>query len=160
MKRLFVSLLVFALLCGLFVSASAQEETQKQGQVTITCPNTGDPIISPTVMRIWEDGDVTFVLDTAQADSCLNGVSVNGTGPIGNFNLTFANPDSTIPFPNAGTYTYTVAKIGGKVVAQGTIEVMAATPTMTQWGIIILVALIVASGVVIMLKKRKAAIPV
>lgn len=33
------------------------------------------------------------------------------------------------------------------------------TPTMTQWGIFILVALIVASGVFIMLRRRKAVVP-
>jgi hypothetical protein len=33
------------------------------------------------------------------------------------------------------------------------------TPTMTQWGIIILVGLIVASGVFVMLRRRKTAVP-
>ena len=33
------------------------------------------------------------------------------------------------------------------------------TPTLTQWGLIILVALLIASGVFIMLRRRKAAIP-
>ena len=61
-----------------------------------------------------------------------------------------------------GTWRFVVGKQGARDYSD-TLRVIVTchqTPSLTQWGLIILVGLIVASTVFIMLRRRKAAVPV
>jgi len=157
MKKVFASVLVIGFLFILFIPTSAGG----QKLVTITCPGGGAPVIAPLIVRICPEDTVTFGVVTAGADGCVSGVNVNGVPPIGNFNLTPAAPQKQITFLNPGTYEYTVTKLKGEILAQGKVIVLTEEecPTLTEWGIIILIALLVGSTVFIMLRRRKASVP-
>lgn len=157
MKKISILVLFIALVFTFFGSASAED---KGVGVLIKCP--ADSIyVKPDTAIIQAQQMVGFKLNTNGLDSCLTLDSVNviSNSPIGNFKLTRANPFKTITFPNSGTYTYQVAYItAGADTAQGTVIVTPPVPTMTQWGVIILVALIIISGIIIIWKRRKAAV--
>jgi plastocyanin len=158
MKRILI--LVFAFLLLGFSIVLAQKGNKV---VTITCPGGGNPVIDPDPVTIFCGEKVTFGVVTAGANGCVSGVNVNGSAPIGNFNLTPADPQEEITFPNAGTYNYTVTKLKGEIIASGQVIVKQGqycTPTLTQWGIIILIALLVGSGAFIILRRKKATMAV
>jgi plastocyanin len=158
MKRIIVFAFVVALLLSFSVSI-AEKEPQV---VTITCPLGGEPNIGNPLARISAGETVTFNAVCTGDDGCVDGVNVTGAAPIGNFDLTPPdNQQQVITFPSAGTYEYDVTKLGGgKGITHGVVEVSStAVPTMTQWGIMILVALMIGSAVFMALRRRRAAVP-
>jgi hypothetical protein len=157
MKRILVLAFVAAFVFS-FATAMAQKTPQV---VTITCPDGGDPSIGNPNARVSIGETVTFSVVCAGANGCVSGVNVSGVAPIGNFNLTPAAPQNTITFNTAGTYEYDVTKLkGGKGPSHGVVVVYdPAVPTLTQWGIIALIALVLGSAVFLMLRRKKAAVP-
>jgi hypothetical protein len=167
MKRELLAVSVVVFLFCFFVSAAAQNEPISQfWLVKITCP--GDSVGRDTTVRISPDSvninkrdGVKFSMDTLTSDGC-DSVTVNGTSPIGIFKLTHTHRDTMITFAidTTGKFRYTVKTFPTQAdSAKGLVQVSALTPTLTGWGIIILVALIAASTVFIVLRRRKAAVP-
>lgn len=69
-----------------------------------------------------------------------------------------SNPTPPIPAPPPNTYTYTVTGFRVvDIVIEGTIEVSEQTPTLTEWGLIILALLLLTAGTMAVIRRRKAA---
>jgi hypothetical protein len=162
MKKTSILVLIVALVFTFFGSASAED---KGVGILIKCSpitdTTESTFVIPASATIQAQQIVGFRLNTSGLNSCFDSVKVMSNPPIGNFNLTQSNPFKTITFPSAGIDTYRVTSYStaGADTALGTITVTPLIPTLTQWGVIILVALLILSAIYIMLKRRKATVP-
>jgi hypothetical protein len=115
---------------------------------------------NPNPDRVYlEMGD--FVKFTTN-DSC--DFWVRGDAPIGEIHFNASLGDSTATVgPFGGKYTnwnyWVVDGAGEQDSVEAVISVYREQPTLTQWGIIALVILILVSAVFIMVRRKKAAVP-
>lgn len=157
MKRTFALVFVLVFLFS-FSAVMAQKAPQV---VTMTCV-AGDTVdIANPHARIYPGETVTFRMNTTGVGVCSTGVNVNGATPIGNFDLTLGDPAEVITFPDTGMYEYDVTELAGpRGITHGKVEVRTEFgPTLTEWGIIALVVLILGSAAFIMLRRKKASVP-
>jgi hypothetical protein len=134
--------------------ALAQGDSKANGNVTITCSGATLSIVESMPIKILVGENVHFGL--GQPACAL--VTVNGNSPIGNFDLkwTGGTKDTTIAFPTAGTYSFTVS--GAKGTANGLLFVQEPpVPSLTEYGLIGLAAILVLSGVWIFWRRRALA---
>jgi hypothetical protein len=161
MKKTFALIIIVLLFVSLFTGITAQaDEKYKLKSVTVTCLNASSPDINPTdtLVNIYAYDGVIYQVNISSF--CLTGVKVVGSAPIGTFFLNSAAPNKTIIFPNTGSFTYIVTdSIADADTAYGRVVVTLGAPTLTQWGVIILVTLLILSAIYIMLKRRKATVP-
>ncbi len=156
MKKAFVSVLFILSLFVIFVSAKAEEDKAGASTfVTINCKGDTIPIIDNPEARICLTKTVTFKF----IPSC-DSVKLKGDSPIDSCWLSPANPQKVVTFTNLGIYHYWVTDLAAVDTAYGVVNVLASycTPTLTDWGIIILIGLIISSAVFILLRRRKATV--
>lgn len=119
-------------------------------------PNTPDPDPDRAYLQM---GDyVKFITN----DTC--DFWVRGDAPIGEIHFADTAGDSTATVgPFGGKYTnwhyWVVDGAEEQDSVEGVITIYREQPTLTQWGIIALVILILVSAVFIMVRRKKAAVP-
>lgn len=159
MKKVLILGIATFLFFSFFLSASAQDE---KSAILISCPvAVGSPVINPNPLTICPGYAATFstVLGTF-ADGCGDSVKIEGVSPIGTFWLRQGDAAKSITFSSAGTFAYSASTYKNGIL-QGTSSgsvVVASTPacpTISEWGLIVLVALIISSAIFIMMKRRR-----
>jgi len=121
---------------------------------SVTCHPGGPPTVTLANIEIYEGGMVIFKI-TSSCDS----VQINGDSPIENFYLTTSNPQKSIIFLKAGVFNYAITDYdqippqtsSAKVT---TILVTNPFPSLSTWGIIILIALIIVAGVYLWIRRK------
>jgi hypothetical protein len=161
MKKTLVPVLIALFVVALLSNVSAGEKRP----IIIQCAaGPASPAVVPETLVICPAEVATFTTTLgAGAGGCGDSVKVVGVAPINTFWLTTISPMKTVQFPAAGLYSYTATTYSGGLV-QGTVSGWvnvrsSGCPTMTQWGVIIMVALIVGSAVFIMARRRRAMVP-
>jgi hypothetical protein len=160
MRRIVVPVLVVAFLFALFLCVSASDKRP----ILISCPNTpGNPVINPDTLKICPGEVATFTATLGfGGEGCGDSVKIAGDPPINTFWLTATNSQKVVLFQAADVYGYFATRYAGGAPqgsSEGAVEVSSVgCPTMTEWGIVSLVGLIVASAIYIMLRRRKAAV--
>ena len=150
-------LLTAILVLILFSPMSAFAVDPLDQVVEISCTG-AIPNVNPCDIQIGVGRAVIFKMNTVSCDT----VFVNGASPIATFTLRDTSPQKVVTFSNSGTFSYNVTdstvpgdtnstKTWCKVNVVGT-----PIPTLSQWGIFILVLLIVGTGIWILIRKRLA----
>lgn len=169
MKKILVTAIMALFLC-LFFSTLSWAGTI---DITIDCEGT-PPIevvsISPETATGTVGDDVKFIASGILA-SCWDGqatktvVKFGAPNPWGNIPVEYLAGEPwgdciTPPTTKAGLFKYTVEaqKAGGVILSSidPYLSISAATPTLTQWGLLILTILVISSGTWLMLKRRRA----
>jgi len=120
--------------------------------ITIDCDANGVKSVDPNPLRIVKGESVDFQI--VVGGGCA-AVSVNGPAPIGAFALTQASPSQTKgPFNEIGRIQYTVTKTARADPYEAEIHVTGRVPSLTTYGIIVLVLLLLISTVWVIRKKR------
>jgi len=121
--------------------------------VEINCTG-GVPDVKQPTLTILPGGSVIFEINPTTCDT----VFISGTPPIGNFTLRVTNPDTTIKFPNIGTFSYTVTDSVSNMTKTGcSVIISERFPSLSSLGMIVLVALIIVAGVYLWLRRKPVA---
>ncbi|HVP35843.1 MAG TPA: hypothetical protein VMT04_02495, partial [Terriglobales bacterium] len=107
-------------------------------------------------LEVWVGDTVQFSI---QGSTCTN-VNISGSGPIGNFNLTTGTPKQAIAFPSVGTYSYIITDNGQSPSQTSSSKVVTViphyVPSLSTWGIIILIGLIIITGAYLWIRRKPA----
>lgn len=160
MKKVPITLFVVAFVLTLLGGASAQKRP-----ILIDCPS-GSASITPDTLRIMPAEYATFTATFAPgSDTCADSVRIVGGSPINTVWLTHAVSTKAVQFSVSGLYSYVATNYSGSLPQPppdtGWVRVRgdSGIPTMTGWGVIILTGLLICSAVLIMLRRRKSAVP-
>lgn len=156
LKKLFFSLTLITMVA--LVTSLAFGEGKNQYDITISKPGVAWQIAPDDPLGLF--GDTWNIINANSAVSILVKIWNQNTNTMTEY---------TIPALGNTIHTIAVGDCELKVFdATGTQELVEKavaycstreTPTLTQWGVIILVALIIASAIFIMVRRRRATVP-
>jgi hypothetical protein len=149
---IFLIVLALAMLFGINTAGAAVDT------IRISCP-TGTPVIDVPSKSIRVQDSLFFLKQTA----CASNISISGNDSIGVFTLTTAAPKKGIIFASddrtaadGNIYNYT-ASIGANN-ANGQVNVSYnKTPSLTEWGVLFLLIMLIGTTVWILRKKSAGA---
>lgn len=143
-----ILILVFVAVASSLCTSEALADPLGHRTVTVTC----DPLVTPDFGKCDADEHLTV------KNGCGKTIQVSYNG--GPYKSIFADKDTTYVCTNDDHDCYSVtvpAKLGGTESSTGCSEPFGeekSIPTLTQWGMIILVVLIVSSALWLWRKKR------